>query len=143
MFRKDSPSYEGGHVPQQRLETVIGDGTRFSGELCVDGDLRIDGEVEGQISVSNALVVGKTGVVKADIDSGGAEIAGRVVGKIKSKERVVLLGGSRLEGDVQSATFKIEDGAFFQGNCVMGGAKEVATKIEEPMAPKIKLAETK
>jgi cytoskeletal protein CcmA (bactofilin family) len=37
-----------------------------------------------------------------------------------AKGKVVLQRGARLEGDVSAATFKIEDGAFFQGNCAMG-----------------------
>jgi len=150
MFRKETPMTppppatptpkitNTTHPPvHQRIETVIGDGTKVSGEITVDGDLRVNGEVDGQITTSHALIVGKAGVVKADIEAGTAEIAGRVVGRVHAQERVVLLGGSRLEGDVQASSFKIEDGAFFQGNCVMGGGRHSA---DEP-APKIRLAE--
>jgi cytoskeletal protein CcmA (bactofilin family) len=150
MFRKDTPvtqpspsapppaSVHSHHPPvHQRIETVIGDGTKVSGEVTVDGDLRVNGEVDGQITTSHTLIVGKTGLVKADIEAGSAEIAGRVVGRVSAQERVVLLGGSRLEGDVQASSFKIEDGAFFQGNCVMGGGRRSA---DDP-APKIRLAE--
>lgn len=142
MFRKDTPSAEYSHNPQHpRLETIIGDGTRVSGEVKVDGNVRVDGEVEGTIEVTGMVSVGKTGVVKADVEAGSAEIAGRVVGKISARDRVVLVGGSRLEGDVQSQSFKIEDGAFFQGNCIMGERRKGAS-TSEPETPRIKLAKS-
>ena len=142
MFRKESPSAEFNQHPQHpRLETVIGDGTRVSGEVKVDGNVRVDGEVEGTIEVTGMVSVGKTGVVKADVEAGSAEIAGRVVGKISARDRVVLVGGSRLEGDVQSQSFKIEDGAFFQGNCIMGERRTGSAK-SEPETPRIKLAKS-
>ncbi len=142
MFKKDGPEIMPTATPQ-RLQTVIGDGTRISGEVKVDGDLRVDGEVEGMITAANSVVVGKSGVVKADVEAGNAEIAGRVVGKISARERVVLLGGSRLEGDVQAQSLKIEDGAHFQGNCVMGDKQEPrrVTAAGGKGEPRLKLAE--
>jgi cytoskeletal protein CcmA (bactofilin family) len=150
MFRKDTPtSSTTSSEPtmrrptEPRVETVIGDGTRISGEIKVDGDIRVDGEVEGLLTVSGNVAVGRSGVVKADVESTNAEISGRVVGKISARERVVLLGASRLEGDVQAASFKIEDGAFFQGNCVMGGDRQKrAASSESEEEPRIKLAKT-
>ncbi len=150
MFKKDSQDTKR-HVQSpsptptaQKLQTVVGDGTRINGEIKVDGDLRVDGEIEGMITVTGSVVVGKSGLVKADMEGGTAEIAGRVVGKISARDRVILLGGSRLEGDVQSQSLKIEDGAYFQGNCVMGD-KEVkrpsVTTGDKGAAPKLTLAE--
>jgi cytoskeletal protein CcmA (bactofilin family) len=143
MFKKEATVTQPTVAAPRRLQTVIGDGTRINGELRVDGELRIDGEVEGTICGTGLVVVGKTGVVKADLEAGSAEIAGRVLGKIFARERVVLLGGSRLEGDVQSQSFKIEDGAFFQGNCIMGerNASKRPSLIEPEEAPRIKLAD--
>jgi cytoskeletal protein CcmA (bactofilin family) len=145
MFRKDSPvadtTFAATHGSS--TETVIGDGTRISGEITVDGDLRVDGEVDGRITATRRIVVGKTGVVKADVEAGTAEIAGRVVGKLHAQDRVVLVGGSRLEGDVQAQSFKIEDGAYFQGNCVMGGgrAQKNGRISESDETPRVQLAE--
>lgn len=145
MFRKDTPMSEpvARRVPEARVETVIGDGTRISGEIKVDGDIRVDGEIEGQLTVSGNIAVGRSGVVKADVESTNAEISGRVVGKILARERVVLLGASRLEGDVQAQSFKIDEGAFFQGNCVMGGDRQRKPADSQPKEePRIQLAKT-
>ncbi|MBD3235828.1 MAG: hypothetical protein GF330_03915 [Candidatus Eisenbacteria bacterium] len=121
-------------TPRPRKETsttLIGGGTVVSGVIRVNGSLRVDGEAEGQVFVSDTLTVGPGGVVKAEVQTGTAAVAGRVKGRIRAQGRVELQKGSRLEGDVHAATFKIEDGAFFQGNCVMG------EDAAEPNAPPV------
>jgi cytoskeletal protein CcmA (bactofilin family) len=114
--------------------TLIGGGTVVSGVVRVNGSLRVDGEAEGQVFVTDNLVVGPSGVMKAELTVGSAVVAGRVKGRIRAKGRVELQRGSRLEGDVHAATFKIEDGAFFQGNCVMGEAVAAAAAEEAKTA---------
>lgn len=134
MFKKDKeqsrPLAPGAHgetpsAPPQRSRgesstTLIGGGTMVSGVLRVNGSLRIDGEAEGQVFVTDNLMVGTNGSLKAEIQTGTAVVAGHVKGRISAKGRVELQKGARLEGDVHATAFKIEDGAFFQGNCVMG-----------------------
>ncbi len=103
-----------------RNTTIIGNGASINGVVRVNGSLRIDGEVEGQLQVTEVVTIGASGVVKAEIQANSAVVGGRIKGRIWAKEKVVLQRGSRLEGDVHAAVFKIEDGAFFQGNCAMG-----------------------
>jgi cytoskeletal protein CcmA (bactofilin family) len=120
--------------------TIIGGGTSFNGVLKVNGCLRVDGEVEGQVAVTEGLVVGPTGVVKADVSADSAVITGRVYGSLRARGKVQLLRGSRLEGDVHSNSFQIEDGAVFQGNCLMGEVRRAtdgARVAESPDALKI------
>jgi len=124
---------------EERATTIIGGGTSFNGVLKVNGSLRVDGEVEGQIAVSEALVIGPTGVVKAEISAESAVITGRVQGLVRVKGKVQLMRGSRLEGDVHSSSFQIEDGATFQGNCMMGDGRATAAR-GGPAAEPVKAA---
>lgn len=131
MFKRDKDRSSGSPAvapaerpsPRSRGEgstTLIGSGTVISGVVRVNGSLRVDGEAEGQVFVTENLIVGPSGVLRAEVHVGTAAVAGRIKGRIRAKGRVELQKGSRLEGDVHATTFKIEDGAFFQGNCVMG-----------------------
>ena len=105
---------------ERRVNSVIGEGSSFNGTLRVEGSLVINGEFEGAVTCSDTLVVGKTGKVKADLDVQNASIAGRVEGRVFAKERVELQTGSHFQGDVHAKSFVIQDGVFFQGNCMMG-----------------------
>jgi len=122
---------------EEKVNSVIGEHVSFNGTLKVDGSIVIHGEVEGNITCTDKLTIGRTGRVKADLDVGSANIAGRVEGRIFAKERVELQTASHLKGDVHAKSFVIQDGCFFQGNCAMGeahqpSARSPLTEIEEP-----------
>jgi cytoskeletal protein CcmA (bactofilin family) len=136
MFKKPEPAQERPRPDSSASTSIIGRGTTFNGVLRVNGSLRVDGEVEGQVFVAQGLVVGPDGVLKAELVVHSAAIAGRVVGRVRAKAKVELRKGGRLEGDVHAASFQIEDGAFFQGNCTMGGeAAEPSREGARPETP--------
>lgn len=112
--------------------SVIGEKVSFNGKLHVEGSIVIHGEVEGAISCTGQLTVGRTGKIKADLDVGSATIAGNVEGKVTAKGRVELQTDSHLKGDVQAKSFVIQDGCFFQGNCTMGEETMTAVPQVEP-----------
>ncbi len=134
MFKKGEQQMP---APSQEKQstTVVGTGAHFNGVLKVNGSLRIDGEVEGEISATGSVIVGSGGVVKAEVVADSAVVAGYVRGVIRAKGKVELQKGSKLEGDVHASSFKIEDGAFFQGNCKMGDG--TATKERKDAALKV------
>lgn len=119
-----------------RFATVIGDGARIEGSIKVSGSLRIDGDVEGgAIVTSDNLSVGGKGKIRADLTVKQAMISGTVEGKIRARDRVELLAGAHVRGDVYAQSFKIEDGVFFHGTCVMGeaAASELEAASPTPM----------
>ncbi len=117
MFQKNQRRES---VEQQAADTVVSAGTRMEGKLQVQGSLRIDGQLDGSLTVHGLLLVGAGAEIRADVEAVDARIAGKIRGNLKARESVELLQGSRLEGDVFTKCFRIEDGAFFQGNCHMG-----------------------
>ncbi len=122
--------------------TVIGEGAHIDGSIRVNGALRVDGEVEGgAVITTENLTVGAKGQIKADLAVRQAVISGTVNGKIRARERVELLAGAKVRGDVYAQSFKIEDGVYFHGTCVMGEA--AASEVETAMAPVMKSTEGK
>ncbi len=123
-----------------RIGTIIGEGARVQGTINVGGSLRIDGEIEGgHVVTSDCLSVGAKGSIKGDLTVKQAVISGTVVGKIRARERVELLAGAHVRGDVYAQSFKIEDGVFFHGTCIMGDP--AASELEEA-SEAIKAAES-
>jgi cytoskeletal protein CcmA (bactofilin family) len=112
------------HTTTTSPASVIGEKVTMNGTLSVEGNIVINGEVEGSVSCTGQLVVGRTGRVKADLDVGSAVIGGWVEGRVVAKERVELQTDSHLRGDIHAKSFVIQDGCFFQGNCTMGEAHE-------------------
>ena len=54
------------------LLTVIGRGVRIRGRIQGDGDLAIEGHVEGEVAVSGELLIEAAGLVGAAAGASGA-----------------------------------------------------------------------
>ncbi|MFH0779000.1 MAG: polymer-forming cytoskeletal protein [Candidatus Eisenbacteria bacterium] len=104
-----------------KLNCIIGGESAFRGEMSVRGSARIDGEFEGHVLASEALFVGKTGVVKADVEAKDVMIAGTLIGNLKGAERVELHSGAHVEGDIETRSLVVGEGVFFNGKCTMAG----------------------
>jgi cytoskeletal protein CcmA (bactofilin family) len=107
-------------VAEEAADTVVGSGTKVEGKIRAEGTFRIDGRLDGHLQVNGLLLVGADAEIHAEVEAVTARVAGKIHGNLRAKESVELLQGSRLEGDVFAKCFRIEDGAFFQGNCHMG-----------------------
>ncbi len=110
-----------GNTQEGRINSILGKGCKFKGTVEVEGTLRIDAEFEGVVNCPDTLVVGKTGVVKAEINVKNAIIGGKVVGNINATNKIELQSGSHIEGDIHTHRLVIDEGVFFEGSCKMGG----------------------
>jgi cytoskeletal protein CcmA (bactofilin family) len=124
MFGKDAEVTTG----QATLNSMLGQGCKIKGDIELQGTIRIDGQFEGSISCPDTLIIGKSGVVKADVKVKSAVIGGKLVGNISATNKIELQSGSHVEGDIQTARLVIDEGVFFEGNCKMGSAAAGTTK---------------
>jgi cytoskeletal protein CcmA (bactofilin family) len=109
------------------INSIIGAGSTFNGVLNVQGGLRVDGLVDGEVSVSATLTVGHEGRIKGEITVAQAVIGGTINGTIRAENQLELQNGSRVEGDIFTRSLIIEEGVFFQGHCSMSG-KDIPPK---------------
>jgi cytoskeletal protein CcmA (bactofilin family) len=109
---------------RQTLSAFIDQGSEFEGKLTFRDTVRIDGSFRGEISSENTLVVGETGEIFATVRSRTVVIAGTVTGDVVAKDRLVLQKTARLEGDVETASLQMEDGAVLNGRITMKKAAQ-------------------
>ncbi|MBI5243331.1 MAG: polymer-forming cytoskeletal protein [Elusimicrobia bacterium] len=114
---KGAPGAESGDVV-----TVIGPETYFQGVITVRSSLRIEGEVEGDITEAQAVIIGRRGRVKGDINADSVIVAGSVSGNVTATAHLELKSGGRIAGNIRTARLLIEEGASFDGSCSMGEA---------------------
>lgn len=101
------------------MDSILGTGSFCKGSVKVDGGLRIDGTVEGEVVVSGTLTVGREGVISGDVTVNQAIVGGKIQGTVRAEQQLELHSGSRLEGDIFTRSLVIEDGVFFEGSCKM------------------------
>ena len=105
------------------LNTLIGKGTTFEGNLSVQHSLRIDGKFVGNIKSTDSIIVGKEGIIEGEIDVKNAVIGGTVKGKITASGKVTLEATAVLVGKLKATKLVIAEGAVFDGNSQMKGTK--------------------
>jgi cytoskeletal protein CcmA (bactofilin family) len=93
--------------------SFIGGNVRLVGELVSDGDVQLDGSLQGEARVDR-LTLGETGSVEGSIAGDSVEIRGRVRGQITARS-VRLLGTADVEGDITHTEIVVEAGARFVG----------------------------
>ena len=116
-----------------RTTSILAHGCTFKGEVQIQGIFRVEGEFDGTVRTPEQLVVGKTGLVRGDIQEKNAIIGGKVIGNITAETKIELQSGSHVEGDIRTRRLVIDEGVFFEGNCSMGEKKPQMDK--QPARP--------
>ena len=105
------------------LNGFLDRGSSFKGELEFEDTMRIDGRFNGKIVSKNELIVGESAMVEGDLHVGRVAISGTVIGKIVAAQRVEIHRNGKVYSDIDTPALIIEEGAIFQGNCVMSDKK--------------------
>lgn len=130
--RPESPAASSsGAAPAMRLASPGGqtvaclpDTIEITGKISGQADLRIDGRVEGPISLQgHRLTVGPTGQLNSEVTASEIVVQGRVTGDLRARDRIEIRNGGSVAGDIHSARISIEDGADFKGRAEIEPAK--------------------
>lgn len=98
---------------------LIAKGTQITGNISSDGDLRIDGEISGDLDTRGRLVIGASGKIEGEIKCNSCEISGTHKGKLFVSELLSLKATSKVSGEIVTGKLSIEPGAYFAGTCTM------------------------
>lgn len=115
------------------INTIIGSGSAFAGNLRVTGSMMIDGDVDGDIELSGNLIVGEKARIRGNITARSATISGIVLGDIVAPESIKLMPTSTIVGDIATHRLMLSEGVVFHGHCIALSddekyEKEVATQ---------------
>ena len=102
-----------------RTVSVLGGGMTVNGDVTGDGELRIEGHVQGSVTTTGRVIVEASGEVEGGIEAGEVVASGKVSGKITAKGAVRLKSGCRVEANVHAPTIELEEGGFVNGRLEM------------------------
>lgn len=100
--------------------TLVSAGTTLKGDISSNNDLRIDGTIIGNVTSSAKIVIGANGSVEGNITGSQADIVGKVIGNIKTKDLLQLRGECIVKGNLQAGKLQVEPTASFNGQCHTG-----------------------
>lgn len=95
----------------------------LQGRLDIQGDLKIAGQVEGELKASGDVTVDPGANIQASIEGANVSVRGNVSGNVTARRRLTLGGSGHLIGDVRVGRLTVEDGASLNGNVTMSSEK--------------------
>ncbi len=116
---------------QPVMPTNINPGTQLEGNISSDGDIRLDGNMIGNIVTKAKVIIGPQGSINGNIDCSSADVFGKIKGNVKVKELLFLKNSANIEGDIFTSKLVVENGATFNGSCIMNSTIANNSKMIE------------
>jgi cytoskeletal protein CcmA (bactofilin family) len=110
-----------GEIQGQTIN-IISETTSIKGEIIAQGDVRIDGELNGNIDARGRLVIGPKGRLEGEVNCNNIEVSGYVKGKIKVAELLTMKASAKIYGEIIAGKLSVEPGSVFTGTCSMGSS---------------------
>ena len=98
---------------------VLAPGSAVEGNVKISSNLRLEGEIKGDLACNGKLVLSKTAAVTGNIICSELLSEGKIHGNVVAKSFVSLSETAVLNGDIQCSQLQIEKGAIFNGKCTM------------------------
>ncbi len=108
MFSKGNKA-----ASRRSTPSIIGGDCTFTGDVLSEGEVQIDGRLEGDVRC-RILVIGEQGSVTGEISAENVSVLGSVTGQITA-QTVVLARTARILGDITHDSLSVEVGAYVEG----------------------------
>jgi cytoskeletal protein CcmA (bactofilin family) len=120
---KNDKSTSNSNPVSANVSNSIVEGTKITGDITASNDIRIDGELIGNLDCNGRVIIGLQGKVEGKINAQNAIIEGYFSGEIFVKELLSIKEAATVTADIKTDKISIQPGAVFSGNCVMAGQK--------------------
>ena len=102
-----------------KIGTIIGKGNVIGGDFSAPNSVRLDGVIEGNVTVGGVLVVGSKGKIVGNVSAAEAIIGGEVYGDIVAPDKIEITETARVIGNIQTKVIVVDEKAVFQGSIDM------------------------
>jgi len=94
-----------------REASTLGRGVGIKGRVTGDGDLSVEGRIEGELAIGGALHGASGATIQARVEAASLLVEGVLEGDVSSSGPVRAVAGSRLSGTSAAESFAMEEGA--------------------------------
>ncbi|NBD25563.1 bactofilin family protein [Paenibacillus glycinis] len=111
-------------------DTFIGEGTIVEGPIRSAGNVRLEGQLRGDLFCEGDAVLGETAFAIGNITARNLFLAGQVTGNVRIGGKLTITATGKFYGDMDAVTLEIEEGGVFQGNSAMDMGEPVVSPVE-------------
>lgn len=113
------------------LNSILGAGSSFFGDIETHGLIRIDGFFNGSLKTDGKVVISKDARCHGPMRAASIVVGGIVKGSLFCSERVEILTGAIVVGDIFAPRIDVQEGTQIHGDCrVSGPGAEIAKSME-------------
>ena len=105
--------------------TIIRSGVKIEGKITSSGNIRVDGEIQGDIFSESNITIGEDAQVNGQLNANAITIGGKVSGTVRAKGKLILGSTGNLKGDIITKNLAIEAGAKFDGKSKTGDSIDI------------------
>ena len=113
LFNADNDS------ANKEVETIIGPSVKVEGNFKGEGNVTVEGMVQGSLKTSHDLKVGINAKIKAEVEAINLFLAGEIRGNVKVIGKTSLSSTAKIFGNLETKILNVEDGAIINGKCTM------------------------
>ena len=107
-------------LQSEKISSIIASDVTIHGGLSATGSMRIEGRVEGDVTLKESLILGRDAVINGSVKAANAAVAGEINGSIDAAGGLVTLSDtSKVRGDITTDKIVIDENAYFTGKCIM------------------------
>ncbi|HYQ86711.1 MAG TPA: polymer-forming cytoskeletal protein [Bacteroidota bacterium] len=129
--------------PGNEAMSIITAGTICEGKLRSPGSIRIEGRVVGEIVAAQTVSIGSSGEVEGNVSAKTVTVGGKINGGVLAQEKLVFESKAVVRGDVRAAKLVIDEGALFDGKCIMSDSKGMPPQITSEVKPDLRRPDQK
>lgn len=103
------------NTTENGMTCVIAEGTRIEGKFTSTENVRLDGQIKGEVNVTKKLVMGNNSFIDGNISAQSTAVQGRIKGNLKISDTLQLLPTANIEGDINANALIVDEGAVYNG----------------------------
>ena len=121
---------ENAQTSKNETDTIIGSSVKVDGNFKSNGNILVEGMVQGSIKTKSNLTIGKEAKIKAEVETNNLYLSGEIKGNVRVLEKAELKSTAKVLGNLETKLLSVEEGAIINGKCTML-AEGVEPEIKE------------
>lgn len=137
---KDKTKTMANNNQSSHFSTLIGEGTTIKGDLTFQGEMIVQGKIEGSITSSSDkdnLIISESGSVIGTVKAGNLNISGSIEGDTASSGKIEVTSHARINGNINYVNIEMEAGSQVNGKLIYQGG-DVTPMINKKIEKDVK-----
>lgn len=113
------------------INTILGHGSAITGNIKINGFVRIDGDIDGNLETDGNIIIGENARIRGNIKAKSVIVGGIVLGNIEASQSIKVLATSAVIGDIVSHKVQVEQNAIIHGHFISIKDEQKFLKISD------------